>query len=605
MTRGKLSKICSVLICSLSLIAAFHHPALAASEDDLQTLELFYEGKDLAVSATRSPKLISQTAENITVITAAEIEMMGAHTLLEVLNNVSGIQLIDERGSLGAWTGFSIQGADFSQVLVLLDGVTLNFRNSNFADLSSIPVQFIERIEIIKGAGSSSWGSAMGGVINIVTRSPNEDKKAGGTLSFSGGERGTRDSRGEASGTAGPFGYYLYAGNLVSSGLSPHTRLDLDNLYGKLKWDLPRQGSLLFTIGHTWQSGGNGQSQIYDLSLEDRKKNFLSTLTYTRPLSDRAGIELSLRTASKRLDDFYSVTSTGETFPKKITRESDTGGSAKFTWRGDWQTLAVGTDYDFIKSNDGTTNVRSDKWGVFLNDTISLGPLAITPGIRYDRMNQTGGFTSPSLGVAWSLNEQTVLRAYAGRGYSLPLVITSTPQSKVITLQAGFETTQIPHLWLKTTFFDNYLETAGYFSPTLAKQQRQGVEVEGRSIPIFNTSLSADYTLINAWDRATRQELPWQPRQIVKMGINYDDKHTLRASLLGRYVWFSITPDTPTKDKAVIWDLTLAKKVFAAHETELELFFNAHNLFNGAQYNSSEGFINSRRWLEGGVRFNF
>lgn len=606
MTRNFHRKICSIVACAFAALLLLPHQARSETDSDLQTLEMFYEGKDLTVSATRSPKPLAQTAENITVVTAAEIETMGAHTVLDVLQNVSGLMLDDERGSLGTWTGFSIQGAAMAHILVLLDGVTLNLSNSNFADLSTIPVQIIERIEIVKGAGSSSWGPARGGVINIVTKAPNEDKNVGGTLSFSAGGRGTRDSQGEVSGTTGQFGYYLYAGNLVSSGLSPHTSLDLNNLYGKFKWDLPQHGSLLFTVGYTWQSGGNGQSTIYDLSTEDRKKNFLSSLSYSLPLSDRADIELSVRTASKRLDDISSSISTGVTFPKNITRESDTGGSAKFTWRGNWQTLAMGTDYDYIKSNDGfNTNVRSDKWGVFLNDTISIGPLAVTPGIRYDRMNLAGDFTSPSLGVAWKLDEQTVLRAYAGRGYSLPLVINFTPKSKVTTLQAGFETTHIPYLWLKTTYFMNYLETAGYFSPILAKQQRQGIEVEGKSLPIFNTSLSADYTFIDAKNQDTGQPLPLQPRQIVKMGIKYDDKQGLRVSLLGRYAFFSISPKTPTKDKAVIWDLNLAKKVYDAHATELELFFNAHNLFNGAQYNSQEGFRNPRRWLEGGFKFSF
>ena len=92
-----------------------------------------------------------------------------------------------------------------------------------------------------------------------------------------------------------------------------------------------------------------------------------------------------------------------------------------------------------------------------MNDTLTLGSLAMTPGIRYDQMRPVGDFISPSLGAAWSLNEQTILRAYAARGYSLPLLFSNTTQEKVDTIQGGVETTQIPYLWLKTTLFLNYL----------------------------------------------------------------------------------------------------------------------------------------------------
>jgi vitamin B12 transporter len=282
MTHGFPKKICLFLFAVSALLACLHSPALAATDDDLQTLEMFYEGKDLIVSATRNPQPLSQTAENITVITASEIEIMGAHTLPEVLNNVAGIQISD-RGSLGTFASFSIQGADLEHILVMLDGVTLNFLGAALADIAPIPVQNIARIEIVKGPGSSSWGSAMGGVINIVTKSPNEERTLGGALSFAAGERGTRDSRGEASGTVGPFGYYLFAGNLASRGLSPHTALDLNNLYTKLRWDLPDRGSLLLSLAYTRQTGEDGQSVPFDLAIEDHRKNFLSTLALRQP----------------------------------------------------------------------------------------------------------------------------------------------------------------------------------------------------------------------------------------------------------------------------------------------------------------------------------
>jgi len=605
MTHRTLSnKIRSILFSTLVLSACLHTPAHAAPDEDLQTLGMFYEGKDLVASATRNPKPISQTAENITVITAADIEMMGAHTLPDVLNNISGLLTFD-RGGLGTFGGFSIQGADFFHVLVLLDGVTLNFLGVALTDIAPIPVQNIERIEIVKGPGSSAWGSALGGVINIVTKSPSDHGKVGGAVSFSAGDRGTRDSRGELSGTVGPLGYYMYAGNLVSGGFRPHTALDLTNLYTKLRLDLPEGGNLQWTFAYTWQSGENGQSDVFLLSQTDRKKNFLSTLTLNQPLNANTDLDVSLRTASKRFDDLSVDLSTGMPNPDNLTRESTLGGSAKLIRRDGINSLVAGADFDHVEYDDGTITLKSDKWGVFVNDTLSVGKFAVTPGIRYDRMPQVGDFVSPSLGVAWNLNEQTTLRVYTARGYSLPVMLPYWPQGKVITVQAGFETTQLPSLWLKTSFFWNQLETGVFGSATPDKEKKQGIELEAKTVPLFNTSLSVGYTFIDAKDRNTGETLRDIASQIVKMGLLYDDKRCLRGALFGRYVWWNGSPGNFTKDKAIIWDLNLAKKVLTVHDTALELFINAHNIFNGAQFNTVEGFENARRWVEGGIRFNF
>ncbi|HEX8960772.1 MAG TPA: TonB-dependent receptor, partial [Geobacteraceae bacterium] len=529
----------------------------------------------------------------------ADIEMMGAHTLPDVLNNVPGLQTND-RGSIATFSGIFIQGADTFHILVLLDGVPLNFIGAGLADIAPIPVQNIERIEIIKGAGSSAWGSALGGVINIVTKSPQEERKFGGTLSASIGEKLTRDSRGEASGTVGKLGYYLFAGNLASDGLRPHTALDLNNIYAKLQWELPNRGNLSLTTAYTRQTVGEGQ--IDSFVLDDKKKNFLSTLSWHNPISEKADLDITLRTTSKRFDSFPA--------PEVITRETTYGASIKFTMREKINSLAVGVDYDHVHYDDGTVMVKSDPWGIFLNDTVTLGQFALTPGIRYDRMNPVGDFVSPSMGVAWNPNDKTTLRAYVARGYSLPVFFPGVPQEKVFTVQTGIETTQLNYLWLKTTLFLNYISDHQTYDENgniiLIREKKQGVEVEARTVPVLNTSLSAGYTFIDARNRDTRDVRQNIPRQIVKLGVHYEDRdHAFRGSLLGRYVWWQASSDSNATYKPVIWDLNLSKKVLTVRDAAFELFFSAHNLFNGAQYDDGSIDVNARRWVEGGIRCNF
>jgi vitamin B12 transporter len=609
MMRGIFTKICLIFAPALIFLAFLYTSALAVSDEDLQTLGMFYEKDDLVVSATRNPQPLSQTAENITIITAKEIEMMGAHTLVDVFANVPGIQASDQGGP-GGMDEFSIWGASAdSHILLMVDGVTLNQMSNQLVDLRGIPIQNIERVEIVKGPGSSSWGSALGAVVNIVTKSPFEGKKLGGKLSFSGGEKGTRDSRGELSGTAGPLGYYLFAGNLTSQGFRPNTAVDQNNVYAKLRWEFPTQASLQFTIAYDRETVGNGDLMA-SLNLLDRvhNRNFFSTLSFNYPVSERIDLDLSLHTRYLKSVDFWTG---GDYFADINGRETSYGGSARLTWRGGINTLAVGADYDYLDidadANDNdtpgkTVKLFSDKYGVFLNDSLALGDFAVTPGIRYDRMRPVGDFFSPSLGVAWNPTGKITLRAYAARGYSLPTLSADAAQQKVTTVQAGVETTYIPCLWLKGTFFWNQLADVDESNP---KQLKKGAEVEGKTVPVFNTSLSAGYTFIDAKDRDTGETLPNIASQIVKLGVHYaDEAHSFRGALLGRYVWFNASAFYNAKSSAIIWDLNLAKKVFNWHDSALEIFFNAHNLFNGAQYNW-DAWKNTRRWVEGGIRFEF
>ena len=110
---------------------------------------MYYREKELVVTPTRHPKPISQVAENITVVTAKEIEEMNAHTVAEVLNRVTGL-FVNFNQDFGSTSLLHIQGSEQRHVLVLLDTIPWNFLSDGAAETNSIPVGIVERIEIIK-----------------------------------------------------------------------------------------------------------------------------------------------------------------------------------------------------------------------------------------------------------------------------------------------------------------------------------------------------------------------------------------------------------------------------------------------------------------------
>ena len=111
-------------------------------------------------------------------------------------------------------------------------------------------------MEIVKGAASTTWGNALGGVVNVITKSPQAERPFSGMVSGSLGKRTTADSRAELSGTLNRFGYYLTGGNLRSDGLLPNNMVDKNSVYGKLRYELPVRGWLTLTTLYTKDSNG-------------------------------------------------------------------------------------------------------------------------------------------------------------------------------------------------------------------------------------------------------------------------------------------------------------------------------------------------------------
>jgi outer membrane receptor for ferrienterochelin and colicins len=113
----------------------------------------------------------SQSAQIVQVISKEKIAEMGSRRLDEVLREQTGIAVVSDLGSGNRSLGLQMQGFSSEYITVLINGQPMGGRHSGNFDLSRISVADIERIEVIKGASCSFYGSeALGGTINIVTR---------------------------------------------------------------------------------------------------------------------------------------------------------------------------------------------------------------------------------------------------------------------------------------------------------------------------------------------------------------------------------------------------------------------------------------------------
>jgi vitamin B12 transporter len=599
----------------------------AQPEKEMNTLGMFYDQDDIVVTPTRYPKSISRVAEDVSIITAEEIKAINAHTVTDVLNYVTGVQ-VAVRGGPGSYENVFIQGSAERHVLVMIDGVSQNNLAEGVADIGAIPVQNIERIEIVKGPASSAWGSSLGGVINIITKSPDDTRKFGGTASASIGSRNTGDYRGEVSGEVGRLGYYLSGGGLLSDGLTAHNSFNGGNMYTKLQLAATDRADLTFTFGYNSGFRRLGTNQVLNVSQDEDFANLFSTISLDWLLNNDLSLDLSLHAARRELNMTEYKLTTDIKQEDFDSTDMVFGGSAKFTWTQKHHQMLSGVDFDLgeLKGSVITNGKqRLDKWALFANDTLTFGDFSLTPGLRYDYTSNSNDFWSPSLGATYTLANNTILRVDVARGFtSPPLGFTSSSSSDYIknpdlkpetvwSYASGFETTALRYFWLKTMFFRHDINDV--FTPeplsgkpftyvNKGKQRRQGVEAEIKTMPLYNTSLMAGYAYVEAKDRNTGGEITGTPKYTFDVGIQYDDKKSFQATLKGHYVRWRIPPNEQGKFNALTWDLNLAKKVFTHENRTIGLFFTAHNIFNSAQfpiiYTRNPG-----RWFEGGVRFDF
>jgi len=619
------------LLALISLLLAFiASPANAEEIDEIaSSLGL---SADEPVATSRFPRPVSKIAENVTVITAREIARINAHTLAEVLHTVPGIQL-DQLQGPGSSVFFTVLSVTSRHILVQIDGVPLNFLSlENLSEVGSIPVQMIERVEIVKGAASAAWGPALGGVINIITKAPAADRQPGGLAAASIAEHGTSDLRAELSGTVNRFGYYLTGGNIRSDGLARGNRTNLNHGFGKFSFDLPNRGRV--TLGIDLRDNTLGLEHSSTLQVNPLFTGVHGTgdvsylnayLALRYPLAERLTLELNGRGGSRRLENRRKFLSPELLIMDGKVRENHQGAGLGLSGGDAGSNFSAGLEYEHndlrqrepvSRAPEMNFDLSLDRWSSYLNGTYSVGRLSILPGFRFDHSNLLENAVSYTLGTTFRLTDSTILRGYGARGYSMPIIngieiLNGQRQLQNIwTVQTGIESTAIPYLWLKGTLFYNNIWKVQTFDGAaiiLRDHVRQGVDLEFRTSPLYGLALAGGYTYTVAWDQQSKAELTSDeigPRQGAKLGLNYDNGAIgLRGALTGNYLdWYQ--PQHPPRDTALTWDLHLTQRLSPHEELSPELFFSARNIFNGAQY-QHELHANPSRWFEAGARYRF
>ena len=443
----KIEKI-SASIFSMLVGLAF---ASSGQGENLENMETKL-GKTV-VTATMTPKELKEVPGAFEVITADEIRGMGAETVADALEDAVSLDLDHVAGR-----GFipQIRGLGNKRTLVLIDGMRFSsgFRDTT-VDLSEVPTEIIERIEIIRGPTSALYGSeGIGGVINIIT------KKAPKKFSGSGGVRYGMNTYGDAENyivkttlgdTLGKIGV-IAAGQLNNTDKfdrhkdDSFTEIDDVEKYSgmlKLCYDFADSQALSAGVFHT-DVDREGIRNKYGLEW-DRDADSKRTSTFLQYDGSIAGASVMTRGyysdfESDRsyvdIGDPYNIPSLQNKAKKQPDREDfdiknklyqiESRASRIFAKS---HLLTMGMEYRKEKrsgiENRGETEINKTvhNRAVFLQDDFPLFDcLLFTAGVRLDDHSDFGSEVSPRASLIYSILENFRFKTSYGEGFRAPSV---------------------------------------------------------------------------------------------------------------------------------------------------------------------------------------
>ncbi len=407
--------------------------------------------------AAKYDQKVNEAPAAVIIITADQIKKYGYRNFAQILDSVPGLFTSNDRnyGYLGI-RGFNRPGDYTSRVLLLIDNHRLNdavYDQGGAGTEMPIDVDLIDRVEIIKGPGSSLYGTnAFFGVVNVITK------------------RG-RDLKGaEVSGEAGSFNTYrsrLSYGNKFSNGVEMllsgsfsdsegHRELsypafssinngrakdaDRDNLYyytGKLSY-----GDFTLLGGHQWRKK-NVPTASFGTVFNDNRQNTLDERTYldlvyqhefVNQLNVKARVYYDRYYYRAHLPYDYAGTGTPPFTINKDSTEADWWGAELTVTKRLFNShkVTIGSEYrDQFRLNQSNADVappstylddkrQSSFIAAYLQDEWAMTDhLVLTAGLRHDQYSTFGGTTNPRAGLISTWDKTTVKLLY-GQAFRAP-----------------------------------------------------------------------------------------------------------------------------------------------------------------------------------------
>ncbi|WP_110647295.1 TonB-dependent receptor domain-containing protein [Salinicola peritrichatus] len=582
---------------------------------------------DVQVTANRLPQSQTDVLASTTIIDRDEIERSQADSVIELLQGRAGVE-IAQTGAPGGLTSLFLRGSESDHSVILVDGVRINSATSGGASLEFLPVEAIQRIEIVRGPRAAAYGAdAIGGVIQIFTRRGGEGTQA--TLNLRAGE----DSTGKQ--------------NLFVSTGDADTRLNASLFHRDGDGFNATQADTSGERDGFERSGGQiGLSYRFNdrtsLSFNALRQNVDTEYDDCYPAgaaSQDCRTKGYLQTFGGQLDvsldsDWDMVITAGHFDEKREERYDDIRNSSteshrnelglqhRFSHTNGVDVLGIDyrqerLDYDDYAYGSQYQKESRENYGIYAMAQRQYGAHEFSGSLRYDDDSRFGDETTGNLGYAYHLTQAQRIGVSYGTAFKAPnLVDLYGPYGTNPDLDA--ETSKnLEAFWAldhgpwnaRITAFESRIDdlisydSVTYIPYNVDKSRIRGIELSG-GWQRDGFALRASLTHQDPEDRDTGERLKRRAKTFGRLDADYSLAAwsfgaTLRAAGDRRDTQFSY----PYGDTSVagygVTDLRTAWQV----TPKIELSAKLENVFD-KDYELADGYNTQDRYFEAGVKLS-
>lgn len=384
----------------------------ANSFSQTDSIKTIINTSEVEVVSTRNKKLVSKSPEIMQVITAKEIEALNVATTGEILEYLSGVNVESGTGSgYPERSIVSLNGFPANYSLVLVNGVRLLTEHIHTGqNIDVIPPENIERIEILKGAASSQYGSdAMGGIVNIITKKAGENPET--SLSFSMGSYQTYNTNVSVRTKINDkLSVSMFNSHKQSAGvpiLSPAHRID--NM-GFTKFST--FNSFDYNISKNSQISGNINYVQNSMQFRDddvHGKLFMPSFVFSQKITQKAMLFARLKYTHWEAEQSGE---NNEYLNPELYANINIGDNSVITVGGDFRKI------DFTRS--AVVESTRNESGFFIQNETEMNKLSFLIAGRVDFVEGLKPVLTPKFAIGYGVLKNLKLRFSAGRGFHAP-----------------------------------------------------------------------------------------------------------------------------------------------------------------------------------------
>jgi vitamin B12 transporter len=540
--------------------------------------------EEVIVTANKVEQKQSSTGKVVTVINAAALQANAGRSIAQILNEQAGLYLPGSLSNAGTVPSIYMRGASSGRTLILIDGMPVGDPSmiSNEFDLNLVPLNTIERIEILKGAQSTLYGSdAIGGVINIITKNKSIPNFSG---DFSTGSYGTQKINLQHSKSLGKLNYALGFSNESASGFSSASDITGKNNFDKDGYKNNNWfANINYTINQNWNVKISTRQTSYNADIDysafkddkDEKFNNDTKMTGLILKYKKAKSIFQFQYQLSTQDRQYKNDSTDRTYT--IFEDNQYKGKSQFAdafystplskniqWiiGGDFRYGSYNQTYASISGYGPYNDIFKDTFqyqtalysSLLINDASNKWLLEL--GGRMNEHNRYGANQTFTISPSYKLNSQIRFMASASTGYKAPSLY-QLSYNEALKPEQSFNTEigieyKTNTVFARGVYYDRTIENGidynyiDYNFFNYIKQKVNGLELEFNWKANEKNNISLNYTLMNGQetnqnrvtttDTITYNYLLKRPKNTAGIQWSFEPTSKLNLSIAARYI---------------------------------------------------------------------